>query len=82
MSKKGFGIEIFLRTRPTTKIASGFEINSDENYVKFEFEKNLKKDYVNNMSTHYQFEHFREVLPMNISQERVFNKVGKDVVDS
>ncbi len=82
MPKKGFGIEVYLRTRPTTKPAPGFEINTDENYARFEFEKDLDKDYVNNMSTAYQFDHFKQILPMNISQEKVFNTVGRDVVDS
>ena len=36
---KGFGIEVYIRTRPTTKPAAGFKIDSDENFVRFEFEK-------------------------------------------
>ena len=82
MPKKGFGIEVYLRTRPTNKPSGGFELNSEDNYVRFEFEKNLEKDYVNNQSTTYQFDHFKEILPMNISQEKVFNTVGRDVIES
>lgn len=82
MPKKGFGIEVFLRTRPTPKPAHGFELNADDNYVRFEFEKDLEKDYVNNKGTTYQFDHFKQVLPMNVSQEKVFNTVARDVVDS
>ena len=82
MPKKGFGIEVFLRTRPTNKPASGFSIDADDNYVRFEFDKNLEKDYVNNHSTIYQFDHFQQIMPMNISQEKVFNTVGKDVIES
>ena len=43
---------------------------------------NLEKDYVNNTSTIYQFDHFKQVFPMNVSQEKVFTTVAKDVVDS
>lgn len=82
MPKKGFGIEVYLRPRPTTKPAPGLSIDPDDNMVRFEFEKNLEKDYVNNQGTVYQFDHFKQVLPMNVSQEKVFNIVGKDVIDS
>lgn len=82
MPKKGFGIEVYLRCRPTTKPAAGFELDDAGNSVKFEFEKNMAKDYVNNQSTLYQFDHFKQILPMNVSQEKVFNTVGRDVVDS
>jgi kinesin family protein 6/9 len=82
MPKKGFGIEVYLRTRPTPKPAPGLFVNDDENYVRFEFEKDLSKDYVNNQGTIYQFNHFKQVMPMNITQEKVFDTVGKDVVDS
>ena len=36
---KGFGIEVYIRTRPTTKPATGFSLNADENFIRFEFEK-------------------------------------------
>lgn len=44
--------------------------------------KDLSRDVVNNSGTHFEYDFFKGVFDMDASQERIFQDVAKEVVDS
>lgn len=78
------GITVYLRIKPTKQPSKYYEIDSggDDSHKLF---WNIPPDavpgseFVNNTRTKFSFK-FNRILPMDISQEQVFERVGKDVV--
>ena len=81
MSKKGNGIEVFVRVRPAKKPdLTQLKLHCDENKIEFSLRKDgLKNNEVRQESFMFQF---NGIFDMLTQQERIFNEVAKDVVDS
>jgi hypothetical protein len=76
----GNSIQTFLRVRPSKKPSGYFATDElDAGTIVFLKPDNLKLDYINNSKQRYEF-HFDGVLPMESSQEDVFNRVGSAAV--
>lgn len=85
-------IEIFLRSRPTKRPSTFFSINvtfyifykelqKDENKCEFKIPKDATAGYVNNTLERHAFE-FNEVFGSETTQQEIFDKIAKPVVDS
>lgn len=78
------GIVVYLRIKPSKQPSKYYEIDSGCD-VGHKLHWNIPPDavpgseFVNNTRTKFSFK-FNRILPMDISQEQVFDRVGKDVV--
>lgn len=73
-------IKVFLRVRPSAKPARGVVVKPEEGTVVFELDKASPDGQVNNSRTSHTFK-FDGILPMQITQEQVFDVVAKPVID-
>ena len=79
LSSQEISIQTFLRIRPSKKPSGFFKVDDIKGGVlHFNLPENYKYDkneYINNSKLYHGFE-FSGVIPMEASQEDVFNKVG------
>jgi kinesin family protein 6/9 len=70
-------IQTYLRIRPSKKPSGFFVIDaSDGRTLDFNLPDTFRStDYINNTKLHHHFE-FTDVIPMEVTQEDVFKKVG------
>ncbi|CAD8114267.1 unnamed protein product [Paramecium sonneborni] len=80
MSKSSV-IDVFLRVRPTKNPSNLFKLNKDEGTAEFTIPKNPDQGYINNQIEKHTF-NFAGVFPTDTTQEEIFDKIAKDVVDS
>lgn len=73
-------IQIHLRIRPTAKPSASFVCEEEEGKVEFEMEKTGNDGILNNAQTKYKFQ-FDSILNMRTTQEEVFNRIARPVVD-
>ena len=77
-------IQTFLRIRPSKMPSGYFAVDDLEpNSLRFTLPDsiNFKTDVINNTKKLHAF-HFNGVIPMNASQDDVFNKVGNAAVQN
>ena len=85
--KKSEGITVFLRMRPTKHPSKFYDVGANEGKgqsLRWDIPPDaVTKDgeYINNTKTQWAFK-FDQVLPMDISQAQVFDRVGKNVVQN
>ena len=85
--KKSEGITVFLRMRPTKHPSKFYDVGDNEGKgqsLRWDIPPDaVTKDgeYINNTKTQWAFK-FDQVLPMDISQAQVFDRVGKNVVQN
>lgn len=81
MPKKANGIQVYVRVRPAKKPdMKQLTLYPDENKLEF----NLQKDGLKNQETrheNYLFE-FNGIFDMLTKQERIFDEIAKDVIES
>ncbi|KAH8094395.1 hypothetical protein JL720_4394 [Aureococcus anophagefferens] len=82
------GITVFLRMRPTKKPSKYYDISDAEGKkgqaLKWDIPAEAVTrdgEYINNTRTKFAFK-FDSILPMDIDQEQVFDRVGKHVVQN
>ncbi|KAM3133521.1 hypothetical protein pb186bvf_014363 [Paramecium bursaria] len=80
MSKSAV-IDVYLRVRPTKNPSKNFKLNKDEAKCEFFIPKDKDAGYINNQIEKHTFS-FKETFGMETTQDEVFDKVAKDVVDS
>ena len=77
-------IQTFLRVRPSKSPSNYFGVDDLEpNSLRFTLpdSDNFKTEVINNTKKSHVF-HFNGVIPMNASQDDVFNKVGSAAVQN
>ena len=85
--KKSEGITVYLRMRPTKHPSKFYDVGDNEGRgqsLRWDIPADaVTKDgeYINNTKTQWAFK-FDQVLPMDISQAQVFDRVGKHVVQN
>ena len=67
------------RPTPASQLSPYFELEQ-KGEVKFTIPREVAQGFVNNTRTNYEFK-FDDVLPMDVSQEQVFNRMAKPVVE-
>lgn len=76
------GITVYLRIRPTKKPSKYYEVDKADEKVEWNIPEEAipgGSELINNTRTKFAFK-FNKILPMDISQEQVFERVGKSVV--
>jgi kinesin family member 6/9 len=73
-------IQTFLRIRPS-KNPSGFFVQDDldKGTMNIDLPESIRGEFINNSKLHHQY-HFNGILPMDATQEQVFDTVGKAAV--
>eukprot|EP01029_Cantina_marsupialis_P013364 TRINITY_DN295_c0_g2_i1.p1 TRINITY_DN295_c0_g2~~TRINITY_DN295_c0_g2_i1.p1 ORF type:complete len:856 (-),score=210.49 TRINITY_DN295_c0_g2_i1:766-3333(-) len=67
-------IQVFLRIRPTKKPSGFYRVIEENSQVNFDLPVDTK--YVNNSKSSFKFK-FNDVLDMDISQDNVYQKLGR-----
>ncbi|CAM6001197.1 unnamed protein product [Sphagnum balticum] len=78
---KNAAIEIILRVRPHKNPFKGFTLNREEGRADFFIPREKDDGYINNKEEKRSFA-FNQVFDMDARQEKIFDRVAKDVVDS
>lgn len=78
---KNAAIEIFLRVRPVKKPSPFFKLQKDDAKAEFRIPKDEGRGYVNNTQEKHAFE-FNKVFGPETTQQEIFDKISKEVVDS
>jgi len=73
-------IKVYLRIRPSGKPSKAVSVKPEDGVVAFELDKAVPDGQVNNSKTAFKFR-FDGILEMGISQEDVFNKLAKPVIE-
>jgi len=72
-------IKVFARVRPSKRPSGFFTFQDEHNQLKFDVPLKEEGGLVNNSKSEYIFK-FDGLLPMNVSQEKVFTMVAKPAV--
>uniref|UniRef100_A0A7S3K768 Kinesin-like protein n=1 Tax=Aureoumbra lagunensis TaxID=44058 RepID=A0A7S3K768_9STRA len=76
------GISVYLRIRPTKRPSKFYSVVEGKRMQwEIPLEEVPNSEFINNTRTKFAFK-FDHVLPMDISQEQVFERVGKKVVSN
>jgi hypothetical protein len=82
---KEVNIQTFLRIRPSKKPSGFFKVDDiNGSILHFDLPENFKSeknDYINNSKLHHGFE-FTSTIPMEATQEEVFQRVGVPAVQN
>lgn len=73
-------IKVILRVRPSARPSKGFSADVGTGVVNFDLEKRSADGQVDNTKTHFKFK-FDGILPMQVTQQDVFEQVAKPVID-
>ena len=85
--RKSEGITVYLRMRPTKHPSKFYDVGDNEGKgqsLRWDIPPDAVTrdgEYINNTKTQWAFK-FDQVLPMDISQAQVFDRVGKNVVQN